>query len=100
MNTRTHSYAHNPSNLHHEFSMLSLADLLEAREKNHVDLMRRSNVVGTAVGLYLIRRSDPWPPKETGSPGAVTRSQLPQNVACGFPALRSSEDVSQHCESL
>jgi len=35
----------------------------------------------------------------TGWPGAVTRSRLPQNVACGFPALRSSE-VSQHSDSL
>src|SRR5260363_334812 len=32
----------------------------------------------------------------TGSPEAVTRLQLPQNVACGFPALRSSESDSQH----
>ena len=36
----------------------------------------------------------------TGSPGAVTRPRLPQNVACGFPALRSSEGASQHRESL
>jgi hypothetical protein len=36
----------------------------------------------------------------TGSPEAVARPRFPQNVACGFPALRSSEDDSQHCESL
>ncbi len=36
----------------------------------------------------------------TGSPEAVTRLRLPQNVACGFPALRSSERVSQHSECL
>src|SRR5262245_15714397 len=53
----------NPMLLHHEFNMLGLTDLLMAREKNHVELMRKKNVVGTAVGLYLIRRSDPWPPK-------------------------------------
>ena len=39
-----------------------------------------------------------WAP--TGSPEAVARPRFPQNVACGFPALRSSEDDSQHCESL
>src|SRR6516162_4506426 len=32
----------------------------------------------------------------TGSAEAVTRLRLPQNVACGFPALRSSGVGSQH----
>ena len=36
----------------------------------------------------------------TGSLEAVARLQFPQNVACGFPALRSSAGVSQHCKSL
>ena len=36
----------------------------------------------------------------TGSPEAVARLRFPQNVACGFPALRSSAGVSQHCKSL
>ncbi len=36
----------------------------------------------------------------TGWPEAVTRPRLPQNVACGFPALRSSERASQHSECL
>src|SRR5712691_11540290 len=36
----------------------------------------------------------------TGWPGAVTRPRLPQNVACSFPALRSSEGASQRRESL
>jgi hypothetical protein len=35
-------------------------------------------------------------PRPTGSPEAVTRLRLPQNAACGFPALRSSEVGSQH----
>ena len=39
-----------------------------------------------------------WTP--TGSPEAVARPRFPQNVACRFPALRSSEDGSQHGESL
>jgi hypothetical protein len=39
-------------------------------------------------------------PAPTGSPEAVARPRFPQNVACRFPALRSSEDDSQHCESL
>ena len=48
--------------LHNEFSMLNLADLLLARERNHVELIRKKHVVGTAVGLYLIRKKEPWKP--------------------------------------
>ena len=51
-----------PLALHRDYNLLGLADLLDARDKNHADLMRRKNVVGTAVGFYLIRRTDPWPP--------------------------------------
>jgi hypothetical protein len=36
----------------------------------------------------------------TGSPEAIAHPRLPQNVACGFPALRSSAVGSQHCERL
>ena len=32
----------------------------------------------------------------TGSPTAVTHRRLPQNVACEFLALRSSDDDAQH----
>jgi lysophospholipase L1-like esterase len=39
-------------------------------------------------------------PDRTGSPEAVTRLRLPQNAACRFPALRSSEVDSQHRERL
>src|SRR5262249_12473848 len=46
---------------HQEYSLLGLPDLLTARDKNHLELMRKKNVVGTAVGYYLIRNSDPWP---------------------------------------
>ena len=36
----------------------------------------------------------------TGWPEAVTRLRLPQNPACGFPALGSSEVDSQFGEGL
>jgi len=39
-------------------------------------------------------------PDATGSSGAVTCPRLPQNVACGFPALRSSSVALQYRESL
>lgn len=44
--------------MHKEYNMLSLPDLLLAREKNHVELMRKQHVVGTAVGYYLIRKAE------------------------------------------
>lgn len=43
----------------YDFSVLSLKDLIEARDLYHFHLMSKANVVGTAVGSYLIRDSDP-----------------------------------------
>ena len=48
-----------------DFNMLSLEDLLRARDFFHLHLMHKANVVGTAVGRYLIRKTDPYPPIET-----------------------------------
>jgi len=44
-----------------DFSSLSLRDLVEARDLYHFHLMSKANVVGTAVGLYLIRNKEDWP---------------------------------------
>jgi hypothetical protein len=41
-----------------DFTSLSIADLLEARHAFHVHLANLSQVVGTAVGRYLIRYDD------------------------------------------
>lgn len=38
------------------FASLSLRDLVEARDLFHVHLMKKKNVVATAIGLYLVRR--------------------------------------------
>src|SRR6516225_11501844 len=43
--------------------------------------------------IYRGRDAHYWAP--TGSPEAVARLRFPQNVACGFPAPRSSVVVSQ-----
>jgi hypothetical protein len=40
------------------FRSLSLKDLLDARDAYHWHLMNKANVVGTAVGLYLIRKKE------------------------------------------
>jgi hypothetical protein len=50
-----------------DFSTLSLTDLLVARDQFHIHLMHKANVIGTAVGRYRIRKSDPWP-KRVGEP--------------------------------
>lgn len=44
-----------------DFSSLSIKDLLEARDLYHFHLMNKANVVGTAIGLYLIRSKEDWP---------------------------------------
>lgn len=42
-----------------DFHALALRDLADARDAYHVHLANLDNVVGTALGRYLIRRSDP-----------------------------------------
>jgi len=54
------------------FAGLGLADLVEARDLYHWHLTHQRNVVGTAVGLYYIRTSDPWPSKRSRVAGPAT----------------------------
>jgi hypothetical protein len=44
-----------------DFSMLSLRDLVAARDAYHLHLMEKQHVVATAVGRYLIRSDERWP---------------------------------------
>src|SRR5580765_6674476 len=44
-----------------DFSMLSLRDLVAARDAYHLHLMEKRHVVATAVGRYLIRSDEKWP---------------------------------------
>ena len=53
------------------FASLSTKDLLEARDQYHWHLIHKRNVVATAVGLYLIRKKDPWPTAELPDAGYV-----------------------------
>ncbi|MBX5157678.1 S1/P1 Nuclease [Rhizobium sp. NZLR8] len=46
-----------------DFASLSVKDLIEARDLFHFHLMSKANVVGTAIGLYLIRGEEDWPKK-------------------------------------
>src|SRR5262245_29245474 len=62
------------------------------------DMLDRPRRVRLDFSLYLRhdRGRDASYLAPTGSPEAVTRLRLPQNVACGFAALRSSAVGSQH----
>lgn len=40
------------------YRSLSIKDLLAARDLYHYHLLNKANVVGTAIGLYLIRKTD------------------------------------------
>src|SRR5262245_41513070 len=53
------------------FSSLSLKDLVEARDLYHFHLMNKPNVIGTAVGRYLIRDTEKWP-HDTGRDQKLT----------------------------
>ena len=50
--------------LTYDYSRLSLTDLLQARDTYHYHLLSKANVVGTAVGLYLIRKEEEWPQRK------------------------------------
>jgi len=61
------------------FRSLSLRDLLEARDLYHFHLMNKANVVGTAIGLYLIRDDD-----KTSGPRTLANSRV---VAKSWPCV-------------
>lgn len=50
------------------FRSLSVKDLLEARNNYHYHLLNKPNVVGTAIGLYLIRKQEAEPPVRGAAP--------------------------------
>ena len=56
-----------------EFAHLSLKDLIAARDLFHLELMRRPNVVATAVGRYRIRKADSWPHDKKKKKGSGVR---------------------------
>lgn len=46
------------------FNSLSIKDLLEARDQFHIHLLKKENVIATAISRYRIRKTDPWPEKD------------------------------------
>ena len=65
-----------------DFNLLSLRDLLAARELFHLHLINKPNVIATAVGRYRIRKTDPWADRQnpTGTPPS-NRRQAPRTLA-------------------
>jgi hypothetical protein len=64
---------------HDDFSALSLGDLLRARDEFHLHLVHKANVVGTAIGRYRIRKTDPWPDRHGGA--RDSRTKEPRTLA-------------------
>jgi hypothetical protein len=70
-----------------DFTQLSMKDLVEGREMFHIHLMNKKNVVATAIGRYLIRKTEideygnsaPTPHKTQ-----KTKRTLENSVVTGF----------------
>ena len=73
-----------------DFNMLSLRDLIAARDLYHLHLMAKQNVVGTAIGRYLIRKTDPWP---SGRQEAVPQEDARGQTAAKEPRTLGNSEV-------
>jgi len=62
------------------FASLSILDLLHARDQFHAHLIHKANVVGTAIGRYLIRKTDPYP-RPDQAPSEVSKQKKKKKVA-------------------
>lgn len=62
------------------FHSLTVQDLLEIRDAYHIHLARKDNVVGTAIGLYLIRRLDPDAKRFDAQPRSSKRTGVPRRT--------------------
>ncbi|MET4804006.1 hypothetical protein ABIA96_006610 [Bradyrhizobium sp. LB11.1] len=72
-----------------DFGMLSITDLLKARDEFHLHLVHKANVVGTAIGRYRIRKTDPLPGKggETGGAKGVRTLENSEVRYYSWPAI-------------
>jgi hypothetical protein len=64
-----------------DFSASSLLDLLVARDQFHLHLIHKPNVIGTAIGRYRIRKSDPWPDQYGHTPSSPRSNRPPRTLA-------------------
>jgi len=78
--------ARSPNRFRQVFNVaaLKISDLLEARDLHHVLIANLPNVVGTAIGLFRIRRTDPDAEKVDGKWKILhTHVSLPVDLATG-----------------
>lgn len=67
--------------LDYDFAALSLKDLLEARDTYHYHLLSKANVVGTAVGYYLIRKDEAWPGRKGEGRSPVVKKSYARKLS-------------------
>jgi len=65
----------------YDFTELSLADLLAARDLYHVHLMKKRNVIATAIGYYRIRKKEHWPSRDNPNPDNSEFKSKPRTLA-------------------
>ena len=80
----------NPLDIDKNFNMLSLRDLLAARDLYHLHLLAKQHVVGTAIGRYLIRKADPWP---SSGRDAIDRDTAQAKAAVKPPRTLANSEV-------
>lgn len=69
-----------PLDLTYNFASLSVKDLLEARDTYHFHLLSKANVVGTAIGLYLIRKDEAWPSAKGEAASPPNKKSYPRTL--------------------
>lgn len=67
--------------LSYNFATLSVHDLLEARDTYHYHLLSKANVIGTAVGLYLIRKDEAWPKRKGEGKSPPNKKTYPRTLS-------------------
>ena len=91
-----------------DISLYTFSQILSVSVFEKVDILQLvTNSAGTnpetytcnQLNLFEVSRPEDFHLQNRVA-GPVSRYLLPHNVACRFPALRSSEDGSQNCKSL
>lgn len=63
-----------------DFNLLSVSDLLAAREQFHLHLSHKPNVIATAIGRYRILKSEPWPGKDNAATKPLDHKHGPRTL--------------------
>ena len=72
-----------------DFNLLSLRDLLAARDQFHLHLVNKPRVVATAVGRYRIRVDEPWSSPQNPMGGPAKGQEAHPKRTLGNSEVRS-----------